>query len=71
MQEDTNPTVRTVNQKISSDLNRLRSMLYSFLGVQEESNCIFCFNPLLIKGVSADKIRNSADRRFRRNTHDY
>ena len=59
MQEDTNPTVRTVNQKISSDLNRLRSTLYSFLGIQGESKCIFWFNPLLIKGASVDKIRNS------------
>lgn len=72
MQEDTNPTVGTVSQKISSDLNRLRSMLYSFLGVQGESKCIFCFNPLLIKEfVAADKIRNSADMPRRRNTHDY
>ena len=72
MLEDTNPTVETVNQKISSDLNRLRSILYSFFRVQGESKCIFCFNPLLIKEfVAASKIRNSADRRYRRNTHDH
>ena len=71
MQEDTNPTVETVNQKISSVLNRLRSKLYSFLELQEESKCNFVFNPFLIKGVSADKIRNSAGRRYRRNIHDH
>ena len=58
MQADINPTVETVNQKISSDLNRLRSKIYSFLEFQEESNCIFRFNPLLIKDESVVKIRN-------------
>jgi hypothetical protein len=58
MQEDINPTVGTVNQKISSDLNRRSSKLYSFLELQEEPNCNFLFSPFLIKGLSVVKIRN-------------
>lgn len=72
MQEDSNPTVGTVNQKIHPDLIRLRSTVCSFLELQGKSDCIFWFNPLLIKEfVAVNKIRNSAERLCGRDTHVY
>jgi hypothetical protein len=58
MQKDINPTVETINQKNYPDLSRCRGSVCSFLELQEKSNCIFWFNPLLIKGESVVKIRN-------------